>query len=120
MSYLPRLEDLSELPPPYEILETVPCHRYRIFVAGYELGKIKIKPRWVGAPPEKVIHCIRLHTTPEYKEHYPYYYDITPARLVGALYALLRRGIPRNMLLEIHRDVAGPRAHFSVRWVPIE
>jgi len=119
LAYLPRIEDLEELSPPYEILETIPCKTYRIKVTGYEIGKITIKPRWVGAPPSKTVVCIRLYTTTEYKPTWPPYWDITPARLVSQLYALLKEGIPENMVLEIHRDVAGPKAHFSVRWVPV-
>ena len=117
MAFLPPPEKLPPLSPPYEILETKPCTPVRMKVVKWEIGQMKIKPRWVGAPPEKVIVAIRIHTTPEWKPYWPYYWDLTPARLVGQIYEMLRAGIPEDMVLEIHRDMPGPSAHFAVRWV---
>jgi len=117
MYYLPPLKELDYLPGPYEILETMPCVTYKMLVLKWEIGKIDISPRWVGAPPIKTVHTIRVYTTPEWKPTFPHYWDITPRRLVAALYALFKTRIPPDKVLEIHRDVAGPKAHFSVRWV---
>jgi len=117
---LPALVKLPDLPPPYEILDTEPCRTYRMKVVRWEIGKLIIHPRWIGAPPEKLIHVIRVYTTEVYKGTWPYYWEITPRRLVSQLYTMFRAGIPEGMVLEIHRDVAGPKAHFSVRWVPEE
>jgi len=118
LSLLPSPDELPWLPRPWEILETKPCEPVRLKVVRYEFGKIVIRPRYVGAPPEKVVVACRIHTTPEYKPVWPHYWDITPQRLVGALYTLLRAGIPPGMVLVIHRDMPGPAAHWSVRWEP--
>jgi len=111
------VEELTELPPPYEIWEFVPCEPTRFKVVAWELGRITIVPRWPGAPPEKVVAAIRLHVDPETKPYFPHYWDVTPARLVHQLAPLLAAGIPPHYWLEIHRDIPGPKAHFSVRWV---
>ena len=111
------LEELKTLPPPYEIYEFEPCKPAYFKVVDWEMGKITIKPRWPGAPPEKVVECIRLHVDPETKPYFPHYWDITPRRLVYQLAALLTY-IPRDKpWLKIHRDIPGPKAHFSVQWV---
>ena len=76
-----------------------------------------ITPRWPGAPPSKEIIAIRIYVDPATKPYYPPYYDITPSRLVHQLAGMLTKGIPEGMWLRIHRDVPGPKAHFSVSWV---
>ena len=111
------IEKLEVLPPPYEILETEPCTNYYIKVVDYKIGKITITPRWPGAPPAKTVVAVRLYTTPDWKKYFPHYWDITPARLVYQLIGLLAKGIPDGYVLKIHRDIPGPKAHFSVEWV---
>jgi len=112
------LEAVEWLTPPYEIFEFQPCQPAVFHVVGYKIGKIRIAPRWPGAPPQKLVLAIRLYVTPESKPMFPHYWDITPARLVHQLAAMLVRGIPPGMRLRIHRDIPGPKAHFSVEWVP--
>jgi len=120
MAYLPPLRTLPELPSPIEILETEPCKDYYIKVVKWEIGRLIIRPRWLGAPPQKEVVCIRIWTTEKYKPTWPPYWDITPARLVSQLYALLREGIPEGYVLKIHRDIPGPKAHFSISLVKEE
>jgi len=112
-----RLEELKELPPPYEIFEFEPCTPAYFKVVDYEIGKITIHPRWPGAPPAKTVIAVRLHVDPETKPFYPHYWDITPSRLVYQLAGMLIKGIPKGKVLKIHRDIPGPKAHFSVEWV---
>jgi hypothetical protein len=114
-----RIEELKELPPPYEIFEFKPCEPKRFRVVRFEFGRMTISPRWPGAPSEKVVLACRIHVDPKTKPTFPPYWDVTPARLVHQLLALSRAPIPEGMELEIHRDISGPAAHFSVRWVPI-
>jgi len=83
------------------------------------MGRITIMPKYPGAPPVKTIAAIRLYAAPGAKPTWPPYWDVTPSRLVYQLAALLTQGIPENMMLEVIRDVPGPKAHFQVRWVPI-
>jgi len=112
-----KLEELKELPPPYEILELEPCTPVYLKPVDWELGKITITPRWPGAPPSKVVECVRIHVDPKTKKYFPYYWDITPRRLVHQLAPMLAQGIPEGMWLKIHRDIPGPKAHFEVAWV---
>jgi len=111
------IEKLKPLTPPYEIFEFVPCQPAYFKIVDFEIGRISIKPRWPGAPPTKEIIAIRLHVDPATKPYFPQYWDITPSRLVHQLAAMLVQGVPKNMWLKIHRDIPGPRAHFSVQWV---
>ena len=110
---------MRELTAPYEILELEPCRSVRLRVVRFELGKIRISPRWPGAPAEKEVAGCRVHIDPALKPAFPHYYDLTPSRLVHQLAPLAVAPIPPGMELEIHRDVPGPKAHFAVRWVPI-
>ena len=112
-----RFEELKFLDPPYEIFEFEPCTPAYFKVVDYQVGKITITPRWPGAPKEKVVIAIRLYLDPYTKKYFPKYWDITPSRLVYQLASILTAGIPDGMWLKIHRDVAGPKAHFLVQWV---
>jgi len=111
------LNRLETLPPPYEIYEFQAQVPARFAVREWKIGRMNITPRFVGSPGEKAVEAIRLFVEPTTKPHYPPYYDITARRLVHQLAGLLVSGIPPGGLLEIMRDVPGPKAHFSVRWV---
>ena len=112
------LERLPWLEPPYEIYEFKPAEPAVFHITAYKIGKIRIVPRWPGAPPEKLVIAVRLYVDPATKPAYPPYYDITPSRLVHQLSNLLVQGIPTGMALRITRDIPGPKAHFSVEWIP--
>lgn len=111
------IEKLQELPPPYEIFEFQPCQPAYFKITSYKIGKMTISPRFPGAPPVKTIVAVRLYVDPTTKPYYPHYWDITPSRLVHQLAGLLTQRIPEGMWLRIHRDIPGPKAHFSVSWV---
>jgi len=111
------IEKIKTLTPPYEIFEFVPCQPAYFKIQDYEIGKVVIHPRWAGAPPSKEVIAVRLHVDPSTKPYYPHYWDITPSRLVHQLAGMLIAKIPEGMWLRIHRDIPGPRAHFSVGWV---
>ena len=107
----------KRLPPPYEIFEFVPCQPAFFKIVSWELGWITIKPRFPGAPPSKDVLALRLHVDPATKPYFPHYWDITSSRLVHQLAGMLTQGVPENMYLRVHRDIPGPKAHFSVGWV---
>jgi len=111
------LEALEWLSPPYEIFEFEPCRPATFYVTAYKIGKMNISPRWAGAPTAKTIIAVRLYVKPETKPTYPPYYDVTPSRLVHQLAGMLVHGIPEGKALRIHRDIPGPKAHFTVQWV---
>jgi hypothetical protein len=111
------IKKLRLLPPPYEIFEFEPCKPAYFKITDYEIGRMTIKPKWPGAPEFKEIVAVRLFVDPQTKPYYPPYWDITPSRLVYQLAGLLTTGIPKDMWLKIHRDIPGPKAHFSVSWV---
>jgi len=111
------VEKLPVLEPPYEIYEFEPCTPAYFKVVDFKIGRITIHPRFPGAPEVKIVECVRLYVDPETKKYYPPWWDITPRRLVYQLAGMLTRGIPENMWLKIHRDIPGPKAHFSVEWV---
>jgi len=113
------IETLPTLSPPYEIFEFKPCTPAYFKITSWKIGKMTISPRYPGAPPLKTIVAIRLYVDPATKKYFPPYYDITPSRLVHYLASLLTKGVPKNMWLKIHRDVAGPAAHFEVAWVSL-
>jgi len=111
------LEKLKLLSPPYEIFEFTPCQPVYFKIVSWELGRVTIKPRWPGAPEFKEVECVRLHVDPTIKPFFPHYWDITPRRLVYQLVPMLATALPPRMWLRIHRDIPGPKAHFSVGWV---
>jgi len=111
-------EALEPLPPPYEILELEPGVPVDLEVTGYRIGRITIKPRFPGAPPEKTVAAVRVYLTERCKPTFPHYYDITPQRLVAQLIPILLAGYWRTHIIRIVRDVPGPKAHFSVQLIP--
>lgn len=111
------LEGVEELTPPFEIFEFRPGVPATFEITAFKIGRMRIAPRWPGAPALKDILAVRIYVKPETKPAFPYYYDITPSRLVHQLAAMLTAGIPSGKKLRITRDVAGPKAHFTIEWV---
>jgi len=109
------LSKLKTLPPPYEILELVPCEPVIIKVLDYQIGKITIHPRWPGAPPAKEVLCVRIFTDKQTKPTFPHYWDITPKRLTYQLINILIQEKLTGKYLKIHRDIPGPKAHYSIQ-----
>jgi len=116
----PEFETLPILPPPYEIFEFSPCEETIWHIVAYEVGRMTIKPRWPGAPPQKEIVAIRLTMHEEFKEVPPPYWDLCPGRLVWSLIPLLQAGEHLKNYILIHRTVPGPKAHFSIQLIPFE
>jgi len=114
-----REEDLEWLPGPYEVVEFQPNRPFVFRPVGWKIGKMVIMPKWPGAPPKKEIVAVRVFVTEDQKKTFPYYWDITPSRLVAQLASLLTRGVPEGYTIKIVRDIPGPSAHFTVELVPV-
>lgn len=121
MSWFVPLEKLKELPPPYEILELKPGEEKRITVVDFEFGKIRIHPRWPGAPKEKWVRCVRLHVPKEEKKYFPFYWDATAGTLVPQLLTILKEtGVPSRIVrIGIRKIGMAPKARFSVSLLEI-
>ena len=115
--WLTPIEELRELPPPYEILELEPEEERCFTVVQWEYGKIKIHPRYPGAPPEKWVRGCRVHILPEEKPLFPHYYDLTASTLVPQVLAILTKAhVPPNKVkLCIKKVGVAPKARFQVR-----
>lgn len=113
---------LKPLEPPYEIFELLPGETRRFRALKYEVGLITIHPRWPGAPPEKTVKAVRVHTDVESKPVFPHYWDITAGTLVPqVLTVLVQADVPRRRaVIEVTKIGAAPKARFSVRLIAIE
>ena len=118
--YVPPTENLDWLQPPFEIVDFVPGKPYYFYISSWKLGKLEITPQYPGAPERKIIAAIRLYAQPGAKKAFPYYWDITPSRLVYQLATMLMQGIKEKMMIKVVRDIPGPKAHFEVQWVPLD
>ena len=116
------LEELKELPPPYEILELEAEEERCFTVVQWEYGKIVIHPRWPGAPEKKVVRCIRMHVEERDKPLFPHYWDATASTLVPQLLAILSKvGVPPHKArICIKKIGVAPKARFQVRLVRVE
>jgi hypothetical protein len=109
---------LEELTPPYEILELLPATPVVLEILSYKIGKMKISPRFPGAPEEKEVAAVRVYLSERSKPSFPHYYDITSSRLVAQLAPILVAGQWKDFNVQIERDIPGPKAHFSINLVP--
>jgi len=58
--YWEKIEELPELPPPYEILELADGEEIVMTIRDYIVGRMEIEPRFPGAPKRKKIVAIRI------------------------------------------------------------
>ena len=107
---------MGELPRPYEIYEWRDGQTEEWTVTSWEEGELEIVPR-DGRPP-KMITVLRIHVPPEEKEHPPYYWDLTSARLVFQLLGILPPGGIGGLKIRVTAIGSAPRTHFSVTRIP--
>jgi hypothetical protein len=105
-----------ELDRPYEIYEWEDGKTERWTILRWELGQLEIQLR--SREGTKDIDVLRIHVPPEDKEHEPYYWDLTSARLTRQLRGILDRTTALPVTLEITAIGRAPRTHFSVTPVP--
>lgn len=107
---------MGELPRPYEIYEWKDGQTEEFTIIRWEEGELEIHPR--DGRPSKHITVLRAHVPPEEKEHEPYWWDLTSARLVHQLLGMLPPGGMGPMKVRITAIGSAPRTHFSVTRIP--
>ena len=105
---------MEELPPPYEILELADRQSIEFTPLKWVRGIIKIKPRYPGAPPEKVVRAIRIYVPRSEKPVGPDYWDITPATLVYQLWGILSSPPPVPFKIRITAFGVAPKKRFMI------
>ncbi|MEM2618911.1 MAG: hypothetical protein QW356_05455 [Candidatus Hadarchaeales archaeon] len=133
-------EALPPLEPPFNMFDVDPCQTVTITITAWKFGTAVIKPRYVGAPPEKEVVILRLYAPkaqvveqlakikrlppglppavrPE-EVGVPPYWDIAQRRLQEQLKPLLPAPGGPPVTVEIHKVGTPPRAFFSVRLIP--
>lgn len=111
--------ELRRLPEPYEILD-LPDRGSASFVpVTYERGTMIIKPRYRGAPAEKVIPVLRIHVRTEDKPFFPHYWDVTSKTATAQLMPMLMDPRARDYLITVTKYGVAPRARFTVSRGPI-
>lgn len=114
---LPKLEDVEDLPGPFEILEMADGETRAFGVTGWQLGKAPIQPR--DGRPKKVVLILRVHVPPEDKATLPDYWDITAQHLAAGLHAYLERGKPWRHRFTITKHGEGARGRFTLQVAPV-
>jgi len=110
---IPEISSLSPLPGPYEILELGDGGVKDLIVTKYQLGRMTIHPRPVGAPKEIV--ALRVYVPERIKPLYPDYYDITGQTLIAQLQLIFEAGGYERKVITITKHGTGPQARFSVQ-----
>lgn len=105
---------LDELPGPYEILELRDKESITLKIRDWRLGIMKIKPRYEGAPPEKIVKVLRLYVPREIKPAGTDYYDITSQTLIYQLLPFLQTPDFRTKTFKITAIGVAPRKRFTV------
>jgi len=102
------------LPEPYEILELRDGASVTLKASGYVVGQMRIKPRYPGAPAEKVIGALRLQLPAGVKPVGPPFWDVTSQTLIAQLKPhlddLVRSG--REFRITAHGEA--PRKRFTL------
>ena len=105
---------LPELPGPYEILELRDGESVTLKIRDWRLGIMRIRPRFAGAPPEKVIKVLRLYVPRETKPVGPDYWDVTSQTLIYQLLPFLQAPDFRAKSFRITAFGVAPRKRFTV------
>jgi len=109
---------LAELPGPFEILELRDKESITLKVRDWRLGIMRIKPRYEGAPSEKVVKVLRLYVPREVKPVGPDYWDITSQTLIYQLLPFLQTPDFRTKTFKITAIGVAPRKRFTVEVSP--
>ena len=104
---------------PYEILDLPDGGKEAFVPTSWEEGTMVIRPRYAGAPAEKVIPVLRIHVRKEDKPFFPHYYDVTGKTAQAQLVPLLMAPEYRLRRITVTKHGVAPRARFSVESGPI-
>lgn len=104
----------SFLPEPFEILELADGQTVELRIVEATRGAMTIRPRYPGAPAEKVIAALRLQLAPGVKTVGPSYFDVTSQTLIAQLIPYLDRLKREQLPFKITAHGLGPRKRFTV------
>jgi hypothetical protein len=107
---------MAKLAKPYEIYEWEDGVTEEWTVEKWELGQLEIDLR--TRTGTKDVDVLRIHVPEEEKEFYPYYWDLTSARLTGQLRGMLPPGGLGPFRIRITAIGAAPNTHFSITRIP--
>lgn len=102
------------LPGPFEILELPGGQPVEFTIVDKLLGDMVIHPRGVGAPAEKIIRGLRIHTAPGPGTSSIGYWDVTAGTLIVQLLPLLAGTPPAKVRVKIEATGVAPAKRFSV------
>jgi len=108
------VETSEELKSPIELLELKDGETVKFRIERWQKGKITIHPRTPGAPPEKVVECLRIWVPTEYKKWWPPYWDITANRLRTQLEGFLTRPDLRLLEFTVTAHGSAPRTRYTI------
>jgi len=112
-------EELRRLAEPYEILDLADGGKASFRPTSWERGTMVIRPRYAGAPAEKVIPVLRIHVWKEDKPFFPHYWDVTGKTAQAQLVPLLMAPGYRSTRITVTKFGVAPRARFSVESAPV-
>ena len=110
-------DELRELPGPYEILELRDGETRELMITSYSRGRVTIYPP--HRPTGKVIEALRVHVPKEYKDYFPWYWDITSKFLCAQMLGYLEAGDFKNKRYIITKHGVAPKARFELKVVPV-
>lgn len=107
---------MTALSQPHEIKEWKDGEAADFTIVKFERGDLEIHPR--DGRPAKTVSVIRIHLPPEEKKDYPFYWDLTSARLTGQLDGLLPAVQVSPIRIRITAMGVPPTTHFTVSRLP--
>jgi len=99
---------------PYEILELRDGQGVTLKATKYDLGRMRIKPRYPGAPAEKEIQALRLHLGAGVKTVGPPFWDVTSQTLIAQLKPHLEDLVKSGREFRITAHGEAPRKRFTL------
>ena len=105
---------VSMLQGPFEFWDMASGETRTVRLTHYEEGKIRIAPRYAGAPKSKVVDAMRLHLQEGFKPHVPNYWDITSKLLMVSIRPYLTRRDLTSLQFEISKTGKPPGARFGL------
>ena len=99
---------------PVELLELKDGQTVKFRIEKWKKGKLAIKPRWTGAPPEKTVDVLRIWVPKAYKPYFPPYWDITSNRLRAELEGFLQRPDLAGLEFTVVAYGSAPRTRYTV------
>jgi len=114
---LPPLEQLDDLPEPFEILEMQDGETRQLQIVRHQLGRCWIQPR--DGRPRKQVPCLRVWIPPETKPTIPDYWDVTAKHLISGLLGYLEAGTGRRYRFTTTKRGRPPVARFTLTATPL-